>query len=40
MVDLYVNSGESATEVQEIAEVVYEAVNKEFVGGRKLKSIL
>lgn len=40
MIDLYVNSGESPAEVQEIAQVVYDAVQRKFVTDRNLKEIL
>jgi hypothetical protein len=39
VVDLYLNSGETVPEMQEIVEVLYGAVHKEFVERRELKNI-
>lgn len=37
---MYVNSGESPAELQEIAKVVYDAVQRKFVTDRNVKAIL
>ena len=37
VVDLYVNTGESPAEIQQIVEVVYEAVNQTLVLDRNMQ---